>query len=127
MKHRQNGDVMRDTRITVAAVVAGLLLPLAIPTCVQASDASPFANAPITDSELGAVAGKEQISQLGTIDQDSVVSHNAITGDSVTGKIVFDGQAFQNMNGLAVINANTGNNVSFNSSMLVNIVIGPRP
>jgi hypothetical protein len=94
----------------------------------QAGEAgSVFGGPAVSELELGAISGKQNIAQSGAVDQESVVSHNSVNGTSVTGVIQFDGQAFQNMNGLAVINANTGNNVSFNSSMLVNIVIGTQP
>jgi hypothetical protein len=48
-----------------------------------------------------------------------------VNGNSVTGTISFDDQALQNMSGLALVNANTGNNVSMNSSMMVNIAVAP--
>jgi len=85
-----------------------------------------FSAPPVSESELGAISGRQNISQWGAVDQESVVANNSVSGNSTTGTINFDGQAFQNMSGLAVINANTGNNVSFNSSMLVNIVVGPQ-
>jgi len=118
------------------ATLPRLLLVLPFAACIlgaqpQAAEpkapAAPFATAPVRDAELGAVTGREGISQITASDQTSVVSHNTITGQSVTGAVTFDNQAFQNLNGMAVINANTGNNVSINSAFMVNIVIGPRP
>ena len=54
----------------------------------------------------------------------SNVSGNSVTGDSTTGQISMDGQALQNFSGLSVMTANTGNNVSINSAMNVNVSIG---
>jgi len=107
--------------------MAGMVFAAACISMAKADEATPFGAATIGESELQAISGRENVSQFGAIDQTSVVRDNSITGNSVTGTIQFDGQSFQNMNGLGVINANTGNNVSFNASMLVNIVIGSVP
>ena len=42
-----------------------------------------------------------------------------------TGDVRIDAQAFQNLQGLSLLNVNTGNNVSMNSAMNVNISITP--
>jgi hypothetical protein len=98
-----------------------------LPASAWAADPKPFPVPPVRESELRAVTGREGISQVTASDQTSVVSHNTISGPSITGAVTFDNQAFQNLNGMAVISANSGNNVSINSSFMVNIVIGPRP
>lgn len=86
---------------------------------------APFGAAAVTEDELGAIAGRENLNQANVESQTSTVSHNSVSGNSVTGAISFDDQALQNLSGLALVNANTGNNVSMNSSMMVNIVIAP--
>lgn len=55
----------------------------------------------------------------------SEVAHNIINGNSTTGTISFDTSSFQNLNGLSVLSANTGNNVSINASLNVNVAIHP--
>ena len=61
---------------------------------------------------------------IAAADQRNVVANNSVSGNSVTGDVVIDGNAFQNVQGLAVISANTGNNVAINSAMNVTINMG---
>ena len=73
---------------------------------------------------LGKVAGREDVwinDQVINVQNTSTVSGNTITGDFQTGTIGIDGSAFDNFNGLALFNLNTGNNVAINSSMSVNV------
>ncbi len=84
--------------------------------------ASPFAKArTLTDSALQEVAGREDVSQVINARNTSNVANNTVGDDTTTGTITFDGQAFANLNGLSVLSANTGNNVSINASMNVNV------
>ena len=87
----------------------------------------PFAGAAIADdAQLASVAGKENINdiqQTVNAKNTSTVSGNIINGDPVTGDISIDGASFGGFNGLALVSANTGNNVSINSSMNVNVGI----
>lgn len=87
---------------------------------VHAQDA--FANAAVTDDVLGKVAGREDTAKLiANANQQNTVANNSVTGNSVTGDVAIDGNAFQNLQGLAVISANSGNNVAINSAMNVTI------
>ena len=73
---------------------------------------------------LGKVAGREDVwinDQVINVQNTSTVSGNTITGDFQTGTIGIDGSAFDNFNGLALFNLNTGNNAAINSSMSVNV------
>lgn len=94
---------------------------------LMAAENRPFASAPIQENDLSAISGGADLSMAALSEQSGTVSNNRINGNSVTGTINFDGQSFQNMNGLAVVSANTGNNVSINSTMQVNIAIGTNP
>lgn len=76
-----------------------------------------------SDRELGAAAGRADLNQISQAWNNANVANNAVVGNSQTGKIVFDDNAMQSMSGLAIISANTGNNVAINSSMNVNISI----
>lgn len=81
----------------------------------------------LADTDLGAVAGREDRgTQIAAADQRNTVSNNSVTGNSVTGSVTIDGQAFSNLSGLAVISANSGNNVAINSAMNVVINLGPQ-
>jgi hypothetical protein len=92
-----------------------------------APDASAFDAGPAVDeSTLGKVTGREDIATLiAQANQRNTVSNNSVNGNSVTGAIAIDGNAFQNLQGLAVISANSGNNVAINSAMNVTINMAP--
>jgi hypothetical protein len=79
----------------------------------------------IADDQLGAIAGRANLNLLSQSDQAATVSQSSVSGTSTTGDIAIDGQAFQNLSGFAMLNANTGNNVAMNSSMNVSIAISP--
>lgn len=78
---------------------------------------------PIANSDLNAITGQSDLAQVVRAENNSVVSGNTVSGNSQTGVINFDGGAFQNLNGLSLLSANTGNNVSINSSLNVNVAI----
>ncbi len=81
----------------------------------------------LAETDLGAIAGREDHGiQVASADQRNTVQNNSVTGNSVTGSVSLDGQAFQNLSGLAVINANSGNNVAMNSAMNVVINLAPQ-
>jgi phosphodiesterase/alkaline phosphatase D-like protein len=88
--------------------------------------ADPFAAAAVTDGDLGAATGREDIArQVATANQRNTVSGNSVVGNSVTGGVAIDGNAFQNLSGLSVISANSGNNVAINSAMNVVVNLAP--
>ena len=89
----------------------------------ETAAASPFGEA-VSAKGLASIVGQADINQVVQAENKSEVSHNSVS-NSDTGTIAFDGQAFQSMSGLAIVNANTGNNVSINSSLNVNISIHP--
>ncbi len=79
----------------------------------------------LADSDLQQITGREGTTQANISNQASGVNNSQVNGNSVTGQILMDGSSFQDFSGLAVFNANTGNNVSINASMQVNISITP--
>ena len=96
---------------------------LASPTAT----ASPFGGVkPIDNADLNAVTGRSDLAQVVNAQNKGVVSGNTISGPSQTGTIHFDGGSFQNLNGLSLLSANTGNNVAINSSLNVNVSISNR-
>ncbi|WP_156681118.1 hypothetical protein [Sphingomonas profundi] len=107
----------------IFAAAAGL----AIPATAQAADdgATPFAATSVSNDELGAIAGKTDLNMVVDARNTSEVSHNSVSGSSVTGTIRFDGSSFADLHGLSVLSANTGNNVSINASLNVNVAIRP--
>ena len=113
--------------IIARALVIGAAL-YAAPAFAAEADAVPAtlfgAAAPIAVDELAGIAGAADVSMEVRANNSSEVSHNSVT-NSQTGAIGIDGAAFANMNGLSVISANTGNNVSINSSLNVNVAFNP--
>jgi hypothetical protein len=114
--------------ISVAATLAALAAPAWAQKDPQADRPAAFdAGTAVAQDELGAIAGREDVGALAArADQRNVVSNNSVTGNSVTGAVAIDGQAFQNLQGLAVISANSGNNVAMNAAMNVTINMAPR-
>jgi len=80
---------------------------------------------PVAAETLDAIAGREDLAQIAQAEQNAVVSRSSVNGQSTTGGIAIDDNAFQNLSGLSVVNANTGNNVAINASMNVNISLYP--
>jgi hypothetical protein len=79
----------------------------------------------LAETDLGAIAGREDTGTLiASATQRNTVSNNSVVGQSTTGAVQIDGNAFQNLQGLAVISANSGNNVAINSAMNVTINLG---
>ncbi|WP_230482267.1 hypothetical protein [Sphingomonas sp. Leaf21] len=94
------------------------------PTTTAEPQASPFGSAaPVDNALLGTVTGQSDLSQVIRAQNSSTVSGNSVSGHSETGTISFDQNSFQGLNGLSLLSANTGNNVSINSSLNVNVAI----
>jgi hypothetical protein len=101
-------------------------VPLVQPVDAEAeAQASPFAVEAMDDAALRGIAGREDTTQISQAEQVAGVSRNSVGENSVTGEARIDGNAFQNMSGLSILNVNTGNNVAINAAMNVNISINP--
>lgn len=113
--------------ISVFLLAGGIATLPVSPALAQERDAAPFAAAAaLAETDLGDIAGREDRgTQVAAADQRNTVSNNSVTGNSVTGSVTIDGQAFSNLSGLAVISANSGNNVAINSAMNVVINLAP--
>tara|TARA_B000000460_G_scaffold118963_3_gene83714 strand:+ start:13769 stop:14200 length:432 start_codon:yes stop_codon:yes gene_type:complete len=86
---------------------------------------APFASAAVSDDTLQSIAGREDTRQYSQADLKAGVANNSVGDHAVTGAAEIDGNAFQNMSGLSILNVNTGNNVAINAAMNVNISISP--
>ncbi|WP_242187884.1 hypothetical protein [Sphingomonas sp. CARO-RG-8B-R24-01] len=95
----------------------------ASPIIAEASAASFGAINPVENADLKTITGQADLAQVVNAQNNGVVSGNTVTGNSQTGIIHFDSSSFQNLNGLSLLSANTGNNVSINSSLNVNVAI----
>lgn len=106
------------------ATAQELSAPAPAVVAVDQVASSPFGEAkPVANADLHAITGQGDLAQIVNAQNKGVVSGNTITGASQTGTIHFDSSSFQNLNGLSLLSANTGNNVSINSSLNVNVAI----
>lgn len=100
--------------------------PAAAPVAEPATSSPAFAGAvPLNPEKLAKETAREDLSQVIVSRQNARVANNSINGPSVTGGVSFEDNAFSNLQGLAIVGANSGNNVAFNSSLNVNITINP--
>ena len=108
-------------------ILIGLAVALAA-TAGSAASAQPdvlFGAAPVATGDLAKVTGRADTAMAIRAQNTSNVSHNSVIGQSQTGTISFDQSAFQNLAGLSLLSANTGNNVSINSSLNLNVSVQP--
>lgn len=106
-------------------LAAAVAAPL--PAEAPAAQPAPFAAAASLDeTTLAASTAREDVAQIATATQTAQVSNNSVNGNSRTGEVGFDGNAFQNFSGLGIVNANSGNNVGINAAITVNVTITPR-
>ena len=99
-----------------------VLVAAAIPSAAYAQQ-TPFGGPAVADDTLQAVAGREDTTQVAQSQQAATVTRNSV-GDNVrTGDAKIEGQAFQNLSGLDILNVNTGNNVAINAAMNVTVAI----
>lgn len=104
------------------------LLPCAILMATPALADGPFdAASHVDDAQLAYVTGRQDLNLVNETKQAASVSNNSVVGNSTTGIVNISDNAFQNLSGLSVVNANTGNNVAINASMQVNVFINPTP
>jgi hypothetical protein len=113
--------------VSIGAVGGGYALAADPPAAkfVKASIAF-SASSKVADSDLKRIAGKADLSQTVIANNTSNVSDNSVNGNSTTGTLSFGTNAFSQIHGLAVVSANTGNNVSINSSLNVTISMQPK-
>lgn len=81
----------------------------------------------VSEATLRTIAGREDTNQISQAKLTAGVSQNSVGDNSITGTATIDGNAFQNMSGMSILNVNTGNNVAINAAMNVNISISQAP
>jgi hypothetical protein len=118
--------MFRFVSIAAAGLAIGCIQPAAAqsadPVQAQAEPAAFGDAATLDEGALRTIAGREDTgAMIATANQRNTVSNNSVSGTSTTGNVQIDGNAFQNLQGLAVISANSGNNVAINSAMNVTI------
>ncbi len=106
-------------RFRLVLATVAILFPAAAP-----AQQAPFATA-IAEDALGAVAGREDTQQEASAVQTAQVSRNSVGDHVTTGDAKIDGQAFQNLSGLSILNVNTGNNVAINAALTATLSLSP--
>ena len=125
-------DLFRPGALAVGLALSLLAMPAhaqeVAKAAAEAKAAAAAFDAPaVDDAGLRRTTGREDIgAMVASANQRNTVANNSVTGTSTTGDIRIDGDAFQNLQGLAVISANSGNNVAINSAMNVTISMGAR-
>jgi hypothetical protein len=116
-----NPVVLPDASNTGADAVA-LNEPL-----LQQFGNAPFGGVAVVDeaklADVTGMADVKVVEQSANVRNTSAIWGNIINGDPTTGTISIDGGSFGGFSGLALVSANTGNNVSINSAMNVNVAI----
>ena len=83
-----------------------------------------FADAkPVQEAGLAKIAGREDLAQVTQSEQTNAVTGNSVGDNANTGTISLQDNAFRDMNGFTIVNANTGNNVAINATIQVNIAL----
>jgi uncharacterized iron-regulated membrane protein len=83
-----------------------------------------FADAkPVQEAGLAKIAGREDLAQVTQSEQTNAVTGNSVGDNANTGMISLQDNAFRDMNGFTIVNANTGNNVAINATIQVNIAL----
>lgn len=113
-------------RRTIATMIGLLVLTgAAASASADAGENGLFDGRAVSTETLQKTAGREDVTQISQAEQNAQVTRNSVGDNSVTGNSRIDGNAFQNMSGLSILNVNTGNNVAINAAMNVNVSISP--
>jgi hypothetical protein len=123
-----SASIPRPDRRLAVSLGLGLAVLLAAPAAgATERDSGSFGEAPIADSALKALTARENLSLVAGNSQSAVMSGNSVSGVSTTGEAQVSGQAFQGAQGMMLVSVNSGNNVSINAALSVNIIINPQP
>ncbi|WP_100638069.1 hypothetical protein [Marinobacter salexigens] len=80
----------------------------------------------LTAQQLNEASGRQGVSlqwQMNNSDQNANVSDNLLSGQVITGDNLVSGGAFQNMNGVATVIQNSGNQVVIQDTTQINVLI----
>ena len=111
---------IRRLRFVLGICVAMLLFG----TLALADEPSdPFAGFTPADAKTLAESQGGAEDELSLAELGASVVGNSVTGSVTTGSATIGGEAFSDLNGVSAVLVNSGNNVSIQSSTVVNIVI----
>ena len=112
--------------LLLAAIPPALADPAPVSPAAIPAEENPFGVVPsVAGAQLAKMTGQANIAQEVQATNTSTVANNMVEGNSVTGNISFGSGAFQNLNGLSVLSANSGNNVAIDASLNVNVAVRP--
>lgn len=80
----------------------------------------------LSAQQLNQASGRQGVSlqwQMNDSNQNANVSDNVLTGQVMTGNNLISGGAFQNMNGVATVIQNSGNQVVIQDTTQINVLI----
>jgi hypothetical protein len=109
--------------LTPVGAAASPAMPIPQTAAAVPADAPFGSGTRMAGKELAAITGRADTALVIRAANTSTVSNNSVNGVSQTGAISFDERAFANLSGLSLLSANTGNNVSINSSLNLNVAI----
>ena len=135
----QQAEARRRARNRLLAILCalGLLLPAA---SLQADDSPPVSPDPpavfeiaseddfllglpsVSEDELSGIRGGEGTA-ISLQDMQASVDGNSISGNVTTGGVSIGENAFTDLDGISSVVVNSGNNVSIQSSTVINVVI----
>lgn len=81
---------------------------------------------PLTEEQLASASGRQGVTmqwQVNDTEQNASVADNVLSGNVVTGDNHLTDNAFGQMNGIATVIQNTGNQVVIQDSTQINILI----
>ncbi|WP_336365776.1 hypothetical protein [Marinobacter sp. C2H3] len=82
--------------------------------------------APMNTDQLAEASGRQGLPvqwQLNEAEQNAAVGNNVLSGTVITGDNRITDHAFENMNGIATVIQNTGNQVVIQDSTQINVLI----
>ncbi|MBQ0745222.1 MAG: hypothetical protein KBT73_01575 [Marinobacter sp.] len=80
----------------------------------------------LSAQQLNEASGRQGVSlqwQMNNSNQNANVSDNVLSGQVMTGNNLISGNAFQNMNGVATVIQNSGNQVVIQDTTQINVLI----
>jgi len=135
----QQAEARRRARIRRLAILCTLVLLLPAAS-LQADDSPPESPDPpaiveiasegdflldlpsVSEDELSGIRGGEGTA-ISLQDMNAAVGGNSISGNVTTGSVSIGENAFTDLDGISSVVVNSGNNVSIQSSTVINVVI----
>ena len=117
-------DIRTPWRLRTVVFVCVVILLLGIgPIALAEEVGDPFVGLVPADVQTLSGAQGRADDELSLSELGASVVGNSVSGSVTTGGAMISGDAFSDLNGVSAVLVNSGNNVSIQSSTVVNIVI----